>query len=78
MISTSLRRQVGRKALVLTMAILAAIAIPYGSAIAQSSKLQQSGTVTINQAQIAFIFSGNVGGGKLHYGGKTYPFWTWA
>ncbi len=30
--------------------------------------------MTINQAQIAFIFSGNVGGGELHYQGKTYPF----
>jgi hypothetical protein len=33
-----------------------------------------SGKVVITQTQIAFIGSGNLGGGKLMYGGKTYPF----
>lgn len=33
-----------------------------------------SGSVTISQTQIAFIGSGNLGGGKLVYGGRTYPF----
>ncbi len=71
---TSLYRKAGRKALGLAMAVVAVVALQHGSAFAQSSKLTQSGTVTINQAQVAFIFSGNVGGGKLHYKGKTYPF----
>ena len=33
-----------------------------------------SGTVTITQTQIAFIGSGNLGGGTLKYGGKSYDF----
>ena len=64
----------GGKALRFAMAVVAVIAFQYGSAFAQSSKLVQSGTITINQAQVAFFLSGNVGGGKLRYGGKTYPF----
>ena len=31
-------------------------------------------TLPISQVQVAWIFSGNVGGGNLRYGGKTYPF----
>jgi hypothetical protein len=34
----------------------------------------QSATVTIEQVQIAFIGSGNLGGGTLFYGGQKYPF----
>jgi hypothetical protein len=33
-----------------------------------------SGTVQITQTQIAFIGSGNLGGGKLQFGGRSYPF----
>jgi hypothetical protein len=33
-----------------------------------------SGSVEISQTQIAFIGSGNLGGGKLSFGGKSYPF----
>jgi hypothetical protein len=58
----------------IAIAALTLLALPYGPASAQSSKLTESGTVTVNQAQVAFIVSGNVGGGKLHYQGKTYPF----
>lgn len=71
---TSLYRKTACKALGLAMAVAAVIAIQHGSAFAQSSKIQESGTVTINQGQIAFIFSANVGGGNLHYQGRTYPF----
>ena len=71
---TSSYRKAGCKALALAMAVAAIIAIHLGSAFAQSSKPQESGTVTISQGQIAFIFSANVGGGNLHYKGKTYPF----
>ena len=64
----------------LFMATVVAIAastltvLPHGPASAQSSKLEETASVTINQVQIAFIFSGNIGEGKLHYQGKTYPF----
>jgi hypothetical protein len=34
----------------------------------------QSATVKIQQVQIAFIGSGNLGGGTLFYGGQQYPF----
>ena len=70
----SLYTKTGRKALGLAMAVVAAVALQHGAAFEQSSKLKQSGTVTVNQIQIAFMLSGNVGGGKLHYKGKTYPF----
>ncbi len=33
-----------------------------------------SGTVSITQTQIAFIGSGNLGGGTLMYGGRSYDF----
>jgi hypothetical protein len=36
--------------------------------------LKKSGTVRIQQVQIAFIGSGNLGGGTLSYGGKSYRF----
>lgn len=36
--------------------------------------LVQSGTVTIEQVQIAFIGSGNLGGGTLIFGGRKYGF----
>ena len=56
------------------IAALILTVLSYGPAFAQSSKLEESGTVTIEQVQVAFVFSGNVGGGKLRYKGKTYPF----
>ncbi len=33
-----------------------------------------SGTLTVEQFQVAWILSGNIGGGKLDYQGKTYDF----
>ena len=33
-----------------------------------------SGTVEIDQVQVAFIMSGNLGGGTLHFKGKSYRF----
>jgi hypothetical protein len=36
--------------------------------------LVESGTVRIEQFQIAFIGSGNLGGGTLSYGGQAYDF----
>jgi hypothetical protein len=36
--------------------------------------MKPSGTVTIDQTQFGLIIGGNVGGGELTYGGKTYKF----
>ncbi|HWU00055.1 MAG TPA: hypothetical protein VN229_20625 [Terriglobales bacterium] len=44
------------------------------SATAIADDLKPSGNLEISQVQIAFIGSGNLGGGTLHYGGKSYPF----
>jgi hypothetical protein len=41
---------------------------------ARADDLKNAGTVDIEQTQIAFIGSGNLGGGTLYYGGKTYSF----
>src|SRR5215510_8609520 len=41
---------------------------------ASSEDLKKSGTVRIEQVQIAFIGSGNLGGGTLQFGGKSYDF----
>lgn len=45
----------------------AAVAVP-----ALADQYVQSGTVRIEQVQIAFIGSGNLGGGTLNYGGQQY------
>jgi hypothetical protein len=45
---------------------------PATDALAQ--ELKKSGTVRIEQVQIAFIGSGNLGGGTLQFGGKSYDF----
>jgi hypothetical protein len=37
-------------------------------------QLRQSGTVSISQTRVAFLVSGNAGGGTLHYHGRDYPF----
>lgn len=55
--------------------VIAVVAVlQAGPAAAQSSELKQSGTVTVSQTQIAFIGSGNFGGGELAFEGKTYSF----
>jgi hypothetical protein len=36
--------------------------------------LKPSATIRIEQVQLAWIGSGNLGGGKLEFGGKTYDF----
>jgi len=54
------------------MAIL--LQFPMPGHAADKSQLKQSGTVEVEQTQIAFIVSGNLGGGRLHYGGRSYDF----
>jgi len=49
----------------------------FGLAIAGPSAaedLKKSGTVRVEQVQIAFIGSGNLGGGTLQFGGRSYDF----
>jgi len=41
---------------------------------AKAEDLKQTATVTIEQVQIAFIGSGNLGGGELIFNGQKYPF----
>lgn len=50
---------------------LASAAVPAG---VQAQERVKSGTVEIEQVQVAFIGSGNVGGGTLHFQGKSYRF----
>jgi hypothetical protein len=56
---------------VLLGSALAGVALP-GAAPAQERV--KSGTVEIEQVQVAFIGSGNVGGGTLQFEGKSYRF----
>lgn len=41
---------------------------------ARAEEQKKSGEVTIDQVQVAFLISGNLGGGTLTYKGKTYNF----
>ena len=50
-------------------ALLASRALP-----AEAEDEKPTGFLEIEQWQVAFIGSGNLGGGKLHFQGKTYPF----
>ena len=67
----------GNKISLCSLAILAAIGLVFGAALLGrgfAEDLKESGTVEMEQVQIAFIGSGNVGGGTLHYEGKSYDF----
>jgi hypothetical protein len=44
------------------------------AAPALAENFVKSGTVQISQTQIAFMGSANLGGGRLNFGGKSYPF----
>jgi len=57
--------------------LLRAAAVPASLLAASSARAEtftKSGTVQIEQTQVAFIGSANLGGGKLNFGGKSYPF----
>lgn len=62
----------GGRRCIKSMAISALLVMSIGPGLAKSA--EPSATVEIEQIQIAFIGSGNLGGGKLHYNGKTYSF----
>lgn len=53
-----------------------AIAVTAAGMVAGASaeELEKSGTVHIEQYQVAFIGSGNLGGGTLSFQGQNYPF----
>ena len=56
-----------------TNLFVALFLITSGVASAQTNKAP-SGTVTIDETQFGFIVGGSVGGGVLHYKGKTHKF----
>ena len=59
----------------LAVGLLVLCAILSVGAHAQSSPPPKpSGSVNIHQVQVAFIGSGAVGGGTLHFRGRSYPF----
>jgi len=70
--ASSPRRSNGRRILHLVAAGLATWCLAATPVFAED--LNKSGTVTIEQVQIAFIGSGNLGGGTLKFGGKSYDF----
>lgn len=53
---------------------LAASLVPGWARFAMADGFVQSGTVRIEQVQIAFIGSGNLGGGTLTYAGRNHEF----
>jgi hypothetical protein len=55
------------------MRVAAAPALVW-AAPAVAENYVKTGTVQISQTQIAFMGSANLGGGKLNFGGKSYPF----
>ena len=59
---------------ILTALLAAVVLVLAGRQSATADDLKKAGTVTISQTQIAFIGSGNLGGGELSFKGKTYKF----
>ena len=58
----------------LAVAVSAGWLILSGASAPAADDLVRSGTLTIEQVQIAFIGSGNLGGGTLTVGGQKYSF----
>lgn len=58
----------------LATAATAAFLIAAATAGAAADERKVSGTIEINQTQVALLVSGAFGGGKLSYQGKTYDF----
>lgn len=54
----------------LVLAVCAALVALAGTSFAQDPM----GTVTIDEYQLAYIFSGSMGGGRLYFQGSTYDF----
>ena len=58
----------------LAVALSAGLLLLSSASALAANDLVQSGTLTIEQVQIAFIGSGNLGGGTLVFGGQKYSF----
>jgi hypothetical protein len=58
----------------LAVALSAGLLVLSGTSALAADDLVRSGTLTIEQVQIAFIGSGNLGGGTLMVGGQKYSF----
>jgi hypothetical protein len=58
----------------LAVAVSAGLLLLSGAKALAADDLVRSGTLTIEQVQIAFIGSGNLGGGTLVVGGQKYSF----
>lgn len=56
------------------MAIASSLALFAGTWAAAEETLNPSGAIRVEQVQVAFIGSGNLGGGELDFQGKTYEF----
>ena len=57
--------------------LMVALGVGTTPALGQAAKkedLRKSATLEIDQIQVALFYSGNLGGGKLHYDGRTYSF----
>ena len=57
--------------------LMVALGVSTTPALGQETKkedLKKSATLEIDQVQVALFYSGNLGGGKLHFKGKTYAF----
>ena len=59
---------------VFMLCLVVAPNLSFGQTVSEAPELKQSGTVEIEQVQVAFLYSGNLGGGRLHYRGKIYEF----
>lgn len=57
----------------LAVALMAGIPLVLGAAV-RADERKVTGTVEISQIQVAFLYSGNVGGGTLHFRDKSYRF----
>ncbi|HEY7688265.1 MAG TPA: hypothetical protein VH835_06210 [Dongiaceae bacterium] len=68
--ASTVQKRIGRRApIAAALALLLAFA-----GTAAGDDLKKTGTVRIEQVQVAFIGSGNLGGGTLKFKGKSYGF----
>jgi len=67
------RRLSTRRRFMVTGGLMLCLCFGMGQAQAQE-ETRKSGTVEIEQVQLAFIGSGNLGGGTLHFQGQEYHF----
>lgn len=67
---SSLMKEEGMRKKVVLMTLCAALFALSGTCSAQNP----SGTVTIDEYELAYIFSGSMGGGQLFFQGNTYNF----